>query len=547
LFSFTVTYSEAFNVDAVQLPLYLLASLVLLVGAQRNSKVLSLLSGLLLGMAVIIKETSLMALPLALFAALLFGWSFRRVLLHYVGVGVVCLPYWAWAWAVSGKVYVISRFPSKLVIPVVAALVLTALFVVGLYRSGKVTPLLAKEQWRRWIGWFVVLAPTAVVSGLVLSAGYESLGGRTTLEYTTSQLGRDIRLWYLLPFAGVYVLWEAVRGHRAWGFYLALLVLQVPVSLIMLQTHWNTRQWLILQTLLYGAVAGLVVKVCRASMRQKGLNLHRSLAFGAAAVLILVLVQGAVMQVRSLLDDEYRSDAYGNKFHAPDHYDNEVNSSVRDMHGWIAANIPEGEKIVTTRHYASQLAFQDNLQHEWTLLQIDGCGSPADNRCRPGSEEIAQAPPHPAVWFDMDKNCKGQALSLPALTQQMESSGSTYLLTTQEQWSYPFNLAWAPYLESSGAFEVVYSSYLPGAPTAERPYGLVLLKRTGQNDVPVPTQPTLMSGHTVDNLIGCERAAHGEQYAQRISSAFPSGIKMIDHQRDVEQTRRALGEIYGTG
>jgi hypothetical protein len=145
----------------------------------------------------------------------------------------------------------------------------------------------------------------------------------------------------------------------------------------------------------------------------------------------------------------------------------------------------------------------------------------------------------------MNKACNGQALSIPALTQQMERSGSAYLLTTQEKRTYPFNLAWAPYLESSGAFEVVHSSYLPGAPTAERPYGLVLLKWTGGSSEPASTQPTLMSAPTVDYLIECERAARGEQYAQSIKSAFPGGIKVIeDNQRDVEQTRRALGEIY---
>jgi hypothetical protein len=245
--------------------------------------------------------------------------------------------------------------------------------------------------------------------------------------------------------------------------------------------------------------------------------------------------------------------------HARDHDNNDLNSAVRDMHSWIAANIPEGEKIVTTQHYASQLAFLDGMQHGWTLLQVDGCRAPPDGECHPNSELIAQEPPQPAVWFDVGEDCKGQALSLTALEQQMERSGSTYLLTTQERIPpYPFNLAWAPYLESSGAFEVVYSSYLPGAPTTERPYGLVLLKWAGQNPGPTSTQATLMSATTVNNLIRCEASTPTDhkkkQAAQRISSSFfPNGIEIFGKPEEVAQAQESaarygirLDSIYGT-
>src|SRR5215212_9344479 len=119
-------------------------------------------------------------------------------------------------WAVSGYVY-INRFPSKVIVPVVvAALVMAALFVAGSYRSGIATRLLAKERWRRGVGWFVVLAPTAVLLVVVLGTNYLPLGdGRieTIPNYITNELTRDISLWYLLPFASVYVFCETVRGH----------------------------------------------------------------------------------------------------------------------------------------------------------------------------------------------------------------------------------------------------------------------------------------------------------------------------------------------
>src|SRR5215217_2036996 len=197
LFGYTATFSEAFNIDAVQLTLYLLVALGLLIAVQKDRAVLWLLSGLLLGAAIVTKETSLVVLPLALFAALLFGWSFRGVLLHYTGVAAVCIPWWVWVWAVSGNVYLIStRFPSNVVIPVVvAALAMAALFVAGSYRSGVVLRLLAKERWRQGVGWFVVLAPTAVLLVLVLGTKYLAFGlanGDSEIEgipeYITSEL-----------------------------------------------------------------------------------------------------------------------------------------------------------------------------------------------------------------------------------------------------------------------------------------------------------------------------------------------------------------------
>jgi hypothetical protein len=65
----------------------------------------------------------------------------------------------------------------------------------------------------------------------------------------------------------------------------------------------------------------------------------------------------------------------------------------------------------------------------------------------------------------------------------MERSAAKYLLMAQEkQASGPVNLAWTPYLlKSSGAFDAVYSSYLPSG------QGLVLLKWTGGDPAPAPT------------------------------------------------------------
>src|SRR5215217_461840 len=303
LFSLTATLWHAFSIDAVRLTVFLLVVLVLLAGARRDSAGLSLLSGLLLGAAMLTKETSLLFLPLALFATLLLGWSFRAVLLHYIGVLVVCLPWWWqvglqvwWAW-----LFFLGRSSLLgLVTLVIVAFALIALFVVGSYRSGVAARLLANERRRRRIGWFVGLTSIAILSVLALSLSHalpeQSNSGEVMLRYA-ARLRDDISLWYLLPFAGVYLLWETVRGNRLWGFYSVLLILQIPFLLLVMLEGFETRQWLIAQTLLYGALAGLMAKVLGALIREERHNLRWSLAFGAATMLIIALVWGTVSQV----------------------------------------------------------------------------------------------------------------------------------------------------------------------------------------------------------------------------------------------------------
>ena len=546
LFVYTNTLWHAFNIDTFRLTVYLLAVLVLLIAAQRNSAGLSLLSGLLLGAAILTKETSVAILPLALLTALLLGWRSRGVLLHYVCVLVVCLP-WYWIVYLQGSW-------SGLVILVTAALVSIALFVVVSYRFDIFARLLANERRQRRISWFVVLVGVIGFSVLISAEGisrYLYLDSEETLLRYIGRISQDISLWYLLPLAGVYVLWETVRGSRLWGFYLALLVLQIPVIFVAAMERLEVRNWLIVQALLYGALAGLVVKILGTLIRDPRLNLRWSLAFGAASVLIVVLVWGAVSQVQYLRSDDVNlMDANSKNLNVQNHYINENNPAVQDMHNWIADNVPEGEEIIVTPGYSHQLAFLDGMQHGWTPLQVDCSTGPnfylAPGACSP-SKETAQAPPQPAVWFKMNESCEGYALSLATLMQQMDRSGATYLLTTQEHSSSedpPDNLAWAPYLDSSGAFETVYSSYLPGAPAREQSYGLVLLKQTGRDPTPAPTQ---MDARTAGHLISCEQRVWGERYAERIRSTFPNGIEVIGSQPEVESTRPAIEQIYRTG
>src|SRR5215218_9187437 len=96
---------------------------------------------------------------------------------------------------------------------------------------------------------------------------------------------------------------------------------------------------------------------------------------------------------------------------------------------------------------------------------------------------------------------------------------------------------WLGVLKRSGAFDTVYSSYLPSG------QDLVLLRWISL--VPTPA-PMLMRASTAKNLIHCEEADRGKGYAKKIRESFPNGIEAVGRQQDIEQTQRSLDKIYGT-
>jgi 4-amino-4-deoxy-L-arabinose transferase-like glycosyltransferase len=166
---------SSFSLDAVLLTFYLLALLVLLAAIKRNSSLLALLSGLLLGVSILTKETAFANLPLALLAVLLLDWDLRKALWHYLGVVLVCLPWWIWAWSATGEVYLVDRLPVSLQVPIVMATAVLLGLAAGAYVSGMVARFLADERRRRWTGWFVVLAWTVSLSGLLLATAAAAL------------------------------------------------------------------------------------------------------------------------------------------------------------------------------------------------------------------------------------------------------------------------------------------------------------------------------------------------------------------------------------
>ncbi|MDP9351455.1 MAG: hypothetical protein M3P51_07945, partial [Chloroflexota bacterium] len=553
VFGYSAALSDAFNIDAVSLIVFLLALLMLFAAVDSDSVLLAALSGLLLGVSILTKETVFTVLPVGVFAALWAGWSPRGVLWHYAGVLVVCLPWWAWVWYWERQIYLVGRLPSPLVPPAVAAALLLLSLGTATWRRGLLRRVAAGGRGGRVTAWMLAIIWSGALTVLLQSTDRGRIFDDSTLrDYIQGQLLRDTPLWPLLPVAGAYLLWRTLLGDRLWGTYLAVLVMLIPVALLILTHRYATRQWMVPQTLLYGALAALTIESVRLALRrsphrrrtpeaspESGTACARSgrVALGALSVLLVAsLSVGAASRVNALWAQQQR---------IPERDpNNRANSAVLAMHNWMTKNVPRGSGVLATWLYSAQLAFTDERDLNWAFVRRDCLtrGNDLDRAlcARATTEQKAWPPPPDTFWIAIEANCDASSLSLDRILAQMDQAQAEYFLVTAEP-HYETTLAWVGPLVQSGAFEIAHSTYLRRGPTVRQARGLVLLRRTGEKGT---VGRVIMDGPSATNLIACERERHGDGYSEAIRSTFPRGISVLPGTPGVEMVRREIQGIY---
>jgi hypothetical protein len=473
-----------------------------------------LFSGVLLGASILTKEAAFASLPLSLLAVLLIGWELRGALWHYLGVVLVCLPWWMWAYSASGKVYLADSLPTSLQAPILIVGVILLSFGVVAYGSGMVTRFLADERRRRWSGWFVVLAWTVSLSVLLLATGDHALAKESfesLMRYLTQLLRPSIVVVPMLVLGVGYVVWKALRRNSPWRLLALALLLQVPVCLLVVVEGWAPRQFLVPQALLFCALAALVVEAGEAALRGWG---HSGWLVGAvvAAPLAILLLASSVARAQALLENP--SGSYEQHRMAP---------QADEIIDWMDHNVPEGSKVLITPAYALNryLAFLDGGRQDWTFMRLDQ--EPCKPRpniqigCNPHENDISRTPPD-AVWVQVNPHCRAISLSMSNLLEQVRRTGSGYVMISG-YYEYPGLVGLPAHLEQSGAFEVLHTE-LDHERGSGASRGFVLLKSTGRAPEAVPT---LMDADTAMNLRRCEQAK-GLGYPSWLRSKFPNGV-----------------------
>ena len=511
LFGFNVKSTFMLNIDAILLTFYLLALLTLFAAIKRdNSPALALLSGLLLGISVLTKETALANLPLALLAVLLLDWELRKALWHYVGVALVCLPWWIWRWSATGEVYLIDRLPTSLQLPISVAGVILLSLAIGAYTSRIMDRFLAEEHRRQWVGRFVEVTWTISLSALLLATAAPALtevSSESLSLYLAELFAPTIVVVPVLILIGGYTLWKASRRDGPWTLLALALLFQIPVCLLVVVEEWSPRQYLLLQALVFCALAALVVDAGEAAWWGRGYAARLAGAM-VAAPLVIFLLAASVLRVQALLPE---SPVGG--LSEP----HEVSPQATEMVDWMTENVPEGEPILVNVAQGNYLAYLNGGRHEWAFLRLDQdiCESRPNLkiRCDPGENAISRIP-HDAIWVQMKGKCRVISLSMNYLVQQVPRAGSGYLMITGNA-KYPSILELSSLLQESGAFQIVHAE---GRSSAQ---GVVLLKRTRR---PPEAMPTLLNKNMVIDMKRCEQAK-GREDSNWLRSTFPNGIQ----------------------
>ena len=526
LLDYNAKNASALSIDVPLLTFYLSALLVLLAAITRNSAVLALLSGALLGVSILTKETALANAPLALLAVLLLDWELRGALWHYMGIVLVCLPWWVWAWSATGEVYLIDRLPTSLQGPVLVTGAIFSVLGAAAYASGLISRFLANERRRRWGGWFVVIAWSVALSGMLLATATYALS-KATFEAIRSYLV-DVVLspaLVVVPTLLVvvsYVCWKAL-GHGAPVVcrLLALaLLFQVPVCLLVVVERWLPRQFLVPQTLVLCALAALVVEAGEAAFERGRAYPTRLIGALVAAVLASVVLVGCVVRVQALLPEDPVS-VLSNQQRVP--------SQEAHMVDWMAKNVPKGEHILIVAEplinkEQAYVMFLDGGRHEWTKLRLDqGLCEPRPNvqmGCDPARNDISRIPPD-AIWVQQMTSkmgkCTFMSLSMSNLLEQIRREDSDYVMIAGPHEPRYAELP-SPLL-SSKAFKIAHiEPAREGDPDGTQ--GVVLLERTGLAPRILPTQ---MNAKTERSLKRCEQARERGS-AEGIRSRFPETV-----------------------
>lgn len=265
-FGYIALVPQAFTVDALEAVIYMFCLVTTLYALQSGLTWLSLLSGILLGLAILTKETSFTGVPFALIAALIAGGRFRVLLAHYIGLASMCLPWWIWVYVETGDIYLLEsgqihilntlppRFPA---LAFAAALALTVGIIIA-YRLGLPQWYLRSERRRQLTAWTLICMWAVALSGVLLVSDFsQALPSWSDGKYLLHIVLSQTPLWFFFPLAAGFLIWQTVRGQRSYAYLLAIWICWLPLCVLLAVLHYNIRQWIIPQALFYSGIAAM--------------------------------------------------------------------------------------------------------------------------------------------------------------------------------------------------------------------------------------------------------------------------------------------------
>lgn len=416
------------------------------------------LSGGLLGLAFLTKETAVLWLPLPVAFALLSPEHRRREIVRGLAaysatVGVMLLAWWGWVFAITDRVYFWGP-PNALLLAVAFGAIAFVALLASVWR------LVHKRAPEK-------LPHLAIATGLILVLGWVTMHV-LFLETTSWPFPKDhLRavpqyLWQVAtpnsqpwPLVALGLLWVIARSRSSQQARLLTLglALFVPFALFVANRTFAFRDLLPMLYLAYVGAAGLAAFYIKQASARAGPMVVSGIVVAGIAIFGIVQTQELVNE-RLPFDRSVVTEA---------NWDNPL---VHSTAAWITENVPEGEHIMASRLYFSQLYVLDEARHPIYQLptlrvEVSSSGGPIlervttlfrweDHRLGPAYEDERwlYARRYPVKQYYV-------ALSEHDLLRELEEREIDYLVLTGEDTGFS-SFTYLDYFEDNPAFDLVY-------------------------------------------------------------------------------------------
>lgn len=341
-------------IDALQAAI-LVSGVAVLVWSSRTrwSLLRGAVVGILLGLAVLTKETALPMLALPLLVAISWPGADLRSAIRFATLAtgtalLVILPWWAWVYAETGRL-----FPTRITGPVAAVgiativVVTVVVFVATVPRfSNAITGALARVDERT--RWFVVIGLTGCVvaiatAGFFVADPRFAFSGRPSFTALTEGLVgvSDLFVWPIaVPAVIVAGLVMATSRPSIRHLVIACVLASSFLAVIVIK-RWDPRSialLAVLSSVLLGAALAYVLKV----FESHGAIARRASLWATATTLTVVLAISAVGYATWWRDRPIAPVSW-------------QNVAVKQTAAWLSANAEPGDTIVMDWLYATSL------------------------------------------------------------------------------------------------------------------------------------------------------------------------------------------------
>jgi 4-amino-4-deoxy-L-arabinose transferase-like glycosyltransferase len=503
---------------------FLLAALAVYWQAYRTqSLALSAAAGGLLGASFLIKEASVLFVPLPVVVLLLFGFpeGWKRSLVGwFAGFAVTTAWWWAWVFVQTDRLFLAGPADGRLGLAVSLAAIAGATVVLAALRFGPraiaasaTTRALAALLLLAWnVLFFVGLDQTGWV--------YDSNYLANVPAYVADIFVPNVQPGVLVLAAWGWAIWAAVRGNRAAGLAVVSLLLYASFFVIVADRGLSLRDQLPVVLLSYLVLGGAVAALVEAG---KGIDLGSTVrdlggAGSVAAAMVLVAVVAgngtSIYQagVTNLQDD----------------WQNPLSAETA---AWLSENVEPGATILSSRLYYSQLHFLTDAEyeiHQLPTVEVTanleaGAATPLSRRSTlfRWEQHLMPADSPSDRWLYLTRYpVKGYLIGMAEddLLLELRRRDAQYVVisTFDAGFSSPsFNR----YFEDNPAFELL--TVIGATPADEaRIYRVDAPKLAPQER---PAQVTRSAAEYMDQLIGDE--AKATEYLERLN---PAGYELVD-------------------